>query len=1149
MANKITLKAKGLFLNSNSLSAIPDGGLLEADDIVIDKDDIIESRRGFFLFGDTMGIDESQVAQQLLNYQDRLIRHYLIDESNGILERETDDLTGEFEAYNTLIWEFAESVTADGNIATFTGSNDYNVKVGDSVVIDGATGTDASIYNGTFVVTSVPSDVTFTYELSSVPSSPVAEGFQILQEKTLNDIIAPEEAIKIRAVESNGNLYFTSNKGVRKLDVVAGTVTLAGGVKALDTNVELINEAGFFTTDSQVAYRVLWGYKDANQNLVLGAPSQRVVLSNEVLPSLILDINTMLESTQNAAEVATGGDVLDNSPTGDYALYTDLTLVDNATIFQADDSLRDYCTKLEADGVTGFDDIANSFVAPTASITTTEELNTLVDFYDSVINGLLISDQIPSYQQEIASFTSHTSGKKIEIEFTVPDNITDGYFYQIYRTQVVTNLNDSLVAGESDIAGDSMQLVFEDNPTIQELFDKKVTVVDITPDSFRGAPLYTNANQEGIVNANEVMPYANDIEVYQNMFFLANTKTRHKFNFSFLATVSLSSNSNGDASTLTFTADSESFTIGFRTEADGGEDTANGIALLKTDGTPGQNVDITARSLVKVINRYLINDIVYAYYLSGVTDVPGKILIETKDLGISQFTVQANNAAIGSQFSPNLTAAKTSDNEKKQNRVYYGKFQEPEAFTLLQYFEVGKESELIERILASRDSLYVLKTDGIFKITGDDPSSLSLTPFDDSTRIEGPESAVVLDNKLYFLSDQGVAAASETGVSVVSRSIENVLFPLMDPKYTNFRKATFGIAYETERKYILYTVTNVGDEWATQAYVFNTFTRAWTRWTHSKTCGIVNQRDNKLYLGPADTNQLEVERKDLTFTDYSDREYDINIFEVTSEKNGLITAVATGENPAIQVDAPDHGLVDGDVIIISNTNTVPDINGIPLRITKLDNQTIIIPVTVTGEGSQGEWRSGDTTILSVDTVENIEVGDVILQTKVDPTYGYTYVVESPVVAIDVQNLLVTINAPILYQAGEAKVYKSILNRVRYAPQHAGDPFILKHFREAKMRFDSFIGSSISLSFNSDLQKSFEEVEFFPDTLTRWGKFNWGEQPWGGEAFPAAFRTYVPLGKQRCSFLGVVFEHNVARESWELEGIDLVFEVTSERIQD
>jgi hypothetical protein len=1145
--NKLTLKAKGLFLNSNSLSAIPEGGLLEADDIVIDKDEIIESRRGFVLFGDSMTSDVSVVAQQLMNYEDRIIRHFLTDVDKGTIERETSALDGTFEQYNSLVWEFAVSVTSVGTTCTFETATDHPIQTGDTVIIDGDDGIDASIYNGTFTVTGVPTSTTFTYELSSTPAAASPASTQVLQERTLNDIIAPENAIKIRSVESNGNLYFTSNQGVRKIDTVESTVVEAGGVKALDTDLEIIRETGFLTIDSQVAYRVVWGFKDANQNLILGAPSQRVVVSNETLPSLVLDFNNLVQGIQDAADAATGGDILDNSPTGPFALYTDLQVASNATAADVDDALRDLCDKLDTDGLSGFLAIKGSYTPPTDSPTSTGELEALVEFYDEIVNELLIHPDITASQQTAGNFTLHTTGAKVKVTFTVPAGITTSHFYQIYRTAVATSLNDNLVAGESDIAGDTMQLVFEDNPTLSEIELDKVEITDITPDSFRGDPLYTNANQEGIVNSNEVMPFANDIAVYQNMLFLANTKTRHRFNFSFLATVSLNSNVSGDASTLTFTAGSDSFTIGFRDEADGGEDDSAGIALLDQSGTPAQNVDTTARSLVRVINRYDSNDILYAYYLSGVGDVPGKVLIETRGLEIPQFTVQANDSATGSQFSPNLTNAQTSDNEEKPNRLYYSKFQEPEAVPLLQYFEVGKESEPIERILALRDNLFVLKPDGVFKVTGDDPSSLSLTPFDNSTRVLAPESAVVLDNKLYFLSDQGIASASETGISVISRSIENVLFPLLDPSFTNFRKATFGIAYETDRKYIMYTVEERDDEWATQAYVYNTYTRAWTRWTNSKTCGIVNERDNKLYLGPSDANQLEIERKDLTFTDYADREHPITILEVSSEKTGAITSIGTGSNPVIELDAPDHGLVSGDTIIVADSNSTPSIDDIPLEVIKLDNQTLIVPVTVSVAGNTGIWRSGSTTTLKVDTVENLEVGDVILQERTDPIYGYTYNVEAPVAEIDEQNLLVTINDPKFYDAGPATIYKSIGNRVRYAPQHAGDPFIMKHFREAHMRFDAFVGSGIELSFNSDIQKSFETVDFFPDAIARWGTFQWGNQPWGGEAFPAVFRTYVPLGKQRSSFLGVVFEHNIAREQWELEGIDLVFEVMSERI--
>ena len=61
----------------------------------------------------------------------------------------------------------------------------------------------------------------------------------------------------------------------------AGLIQPAGGVKAIDLygNVNFTNP-GFLTSNSKVAYRVVWGIRDANDNVILGAPSQRAVLTN-----------------------------------------------------------------------------------------------------------------------------------------------------------------------------------------------------------------------------------------------------------------------------------------------------------------------------------------------------------------------------------------------------------------------------------------------------------------------------------------------------------------------------------------------------------------------------------------------------------------------------------------------------------------------------------------------------------------------------------------------------------------------------------------------------------------------------------------------------------------------------------------------------
>src|SRR3990167_4076407 len=65
------VKAKGLYTFPNKLGNLPEGALLTAKNVVINRDGIIEPMRGFFLYGD-LGAGSTK---QLLNYKDRLIRH------------------------------------------------------------------------------------------------------------------------------------------------------------------------------------------------------------------------------------------------------------------------------------------------------------------------------------------------------------------------------------------------------------------------------------------------------------------------------------------------------------------------------------------------------------------------------------------------------------------------------------------------------------------------------------------------------------------------------------------------------------------------------------------------------------------------------------------------------------------------------------------------------------------------------------------------------------------------------------------------------------------------------------------------------------------------------------------------------------------
>jgi hypothetical protein len=75
MSQTLMLKAKGLYTNVNELSEADPGAMLVADNVVIDKDSVVEPRRGFdkllYKFSGS-----TQTARNLFVYQDQLLAHY-----------------------------------------------------------------------------------------------------------------------------------------------------------------------------------------------------------------------------------------------------------------------------------------------------------------------------------------------------------------------------------------------------------------------------------------------------------------------------------------------------------------------------------------------------------------------------------------------------------------------------------------------------------------------------------------------------------------------------------------------------------------------------------------------------------------------------------------------------------------------------------------------------------------------------------------------------------------------------------------------------------------------------------------------------------------------------------------------------------------
>ena len=567
MATTITLKASGLNTSPNQLG-LQDGALSVANNVIIKDENVIEPRRGQKLFGEALPVSSNR-AKQLFEYRDRIFRHYA----------------------STL--DFQNGLSNSGE----------------------------TVFSA------------FSQPLSEV-----------------------QEYLRIKKVESNGNLYLTSFDGVKKISSATGaglssaSITDAGGIKAVDLtatlNVEYGDQTSFLPQDSTVAYRIVWGYNDANKNLILGTPSQREEVYNPLITLLNQDFNVILRGLDGVSQMTPASVINDGNYVSSLLLPSTATPVELKTnaIALAEKIDKDIllagtggifsitsatitggiCTVTLSGGVvsdyiipggraflTGFTPVSgtldgNQLIATSTATTFTflttatgavtlssakiesgdfrqitqpsdpsipasnDQLVEIQTYLDSII--VLLQNAIETAPTPIITLAAKTvwinpltltKNAKVTLKITIPDGVTSDYFYQVYRSSIVQATGATAL--DDLVPSDELQLVYEDYPTSAQLTAKEVIVIDLTPDEFRGANLYTNPSTgEGILNSNDLPPFCKDLNRYKNVVFYANTRTRNKLNLSLLGVEKIIEDFDNSLNPkITILQGSDSFTLTF----------------------------------------------------------------------------------------------------------------------------------------------------------------------------------------------------------------------------------------------------------------------------------------------------------------------------------------------------------------------------------------------------------------------------------------------------------------------------------------------------------------------------------------------------------------------------------------------------------
>lgn len=918
-----------------------------------------------------------------------------------------------------------------------------------------------------------------------------------------------EDGFRLKYQEAQGNLYFTSDSGIKKIsetsaaNITASSIEDSGAVKAYDIEgTGVINATGFLTTESKVAYRVVFGKKDNNGNLLLGSPSARFVVTNSsAVDNNVVDLEITLVSELTTEYF--------------YQVYRTGVVQISGSLTLNDIDPGDEMNLVIENPITSSDLSAGTITIQDITPEDFRESGALLYTNEITGEGILQSNEPPPIAKDIELFRNtmfYANTKTIHqlsINMISISNITAGttkiFIGNSTSTRTYSFENAENVANQ--------EIGLSSSPSIGVSIDETA----------RSMVKVINRDPSGIV-------YARYLSGPNDLPGIIQLESRNLTDDNFYIGINDSSAS-GDFNPqlpVSKTINSISFSAG-----------SGSPALINSTAhgfTTGDSVFVYSPDTTPAFSG------LYTATVSNVNEFTVPVNITGEDLA-------GTNAIL---FQP--TGETSSDNLEFSNRLYFSKTGQADAVPSVNYLSIGPEDEPIERIIALRDNLFVLKTDGVYIVDGVTSPNFSSRLLDNSTNIIAPDSGVVLNNQIYCLTTQGIATVTETGVSILSRPIENLILGITNSRY-NFRLPSFGVSYESDRSYILWLPTETDDTIATQCYRYNTFERAWTRWDVQATCGLVNSATDKLYLGAGDRNYILEERKLDSRTDHSDRNITKSlgtsaISETLVELNSLVD-VSIGDvlvqeqyitltiyNRLLKKLDIDPGLDDTDyenTLLMSPGDNITDkMNSLNTKIDADDSSG-----QVTAKVFSTDWATLRTQFNTlIDELNNASCDTIFKSYKKEE--DNTYIYEAIITAINVNTNVVTVAYATNFIEGSIELYKGINTEIQWSPQHFGQPSLLKQVSEGVVIFDQNNFYSAQISFSSDVSAGFAEVDFLGKGVGYWGSSTWGSiNPayyWGGEGNDIPFRTIIPRLKQRCRYINFNFKHINAREAFRILGI-------------
>lgn len=626
----------------------------------------------------------------------------------------------------------------------------------------------------------------------------------------------PTNALVPRRILANNNLYVLSSQGLKKTDLYSTSLFSSGLPAGVATVLTESTATGTAVASTKVVnYRWIIVKKDANNNLIQGPVCSGTSYTNG------------------------GGATKDICVLG--YLPSGLSGTETVQVYRSDDLAA-----------------------------VSDELGQVYEYPLSAANigAVAASVTLADTGTEILTAAAHGFQDGVVVQVTLgtlvgPTAATD---------YVISNATTNTFKLKT-LAGAIVNITTSGTATVTSKV--AFAIYDLVPTALRGATLYTSPSQSGISQSNVQAPIASDMALYKDSLFFADTQTKQIFNFSILAVDSGLSHTTsppygGIITGDTITIGSEVYTAAAAAVYGSG----SGSFVVTSSGvvaSAATRVDTAARSLVDVINRCsaLVNaTLVYTDSAS----LPGKILLEAKNLSDAAFTVKSS---IASAFSPQLpataTSSTTSTADTFRNGLMFSRQGLPEAVPVTNMFRVGSANDPILRIIALRDALLIFKRrDGAYVLRGENSGSFSLQQLDSTAKLVAAESLVVVNGLVYGLFEAGICSISDTSVEVISEAVKDKIQTIYGTCLQEVKDYSFGVSYEGDNKYILAIPETSEDINATYQLVFNVANGSFAEWNINASAGFVSGINQKLYIANGDSAYIRQERKAFDASDFCD---------------------------------------------------------------------------------------------------------------------------------------------------------------------------------------------------------------------------------------------------------------------------------------